>query len=239
MKIFPAIDIKNGKCVRLLKGDFNQQTIYEQSPLEQAKKYKDHGFENIHIIDLDGALKGSPINMEIVELIASKLNMNIQVGGGIRSMDTIKKYFDIGVKQVILGSIAIKKPLFFEQACEKFKNKITLALDTRKGDLAISGWKEQTKHNVKDFTKKVSSHNFARIIYTDIDRDGTKLGPDIKGSIDIAKDSNKSVIISGGVSSINDIKEVKKLNHPMIEGIIVGKAIYDKNINLSELVKLI
>ena len=240
MIIFPAIDIKNGKCVRLIKGDFKNQTTYEQSPFNQAKKYVDHGFKNIHMVDLDGALTGSPVNIEIIKLIKNELNVDIQIGGGIRSMDSIKRYIDIGVKQIILGSIAIKNTTFFHEACEKFKDRISLALDVdAQENLKISAWQEDAKYNVKDFIKKIFNYNFKRIIYTDIERDGTKQGPDIKGSLSIATSSNKPVIISGGISSMDDIVKIKKLNDSMIYGVIIGKAIYDGNIDLNKLSKLI
>ena len=238
MKIFPAIDIKNKKCVRLLKGNFDNQTIYEQSPFDQASKYKDAGLLNLHMVDLDGALSGELVNLEIIEDIIKKLNISIEIGGGIRSIDKIKAYIDIGVDKVILGSGAIRDPDFLKQACEIFKGKIALGLDAKNGKLSISGWKENTDQTAENYLKNVNSYGFSRVIYTDIDRDGTKTEPNIEETINIAKISSAPVLISGGISSIEDIKKIKTLNKFNIEGVIVGKAIYDGDINLNELKEL-
>jgi len=238
MKIFPAIDIKDKKCVRLLKGNFDNQTTYAQSPYDQALKYKEAGLLNLHIVDLDGALSGKLANLEVIKNIIKKLNISIEVGGGIRSIDKIKAYVDIGVDKVILGSAAIKDPDFLIQACEKFKERIALGLDAKKGKLLVSGWKETTDQTAEDYLKYVNKCCISRVIYTDIDRDGTKTGPNIEETINIAKISSAPVVVSGGISSIEDIKKIKNLNKFNIEGVIVGKAIYDGDIKLSDLRKL-
>ena len=238
MKIFPAIDIKDKKCVRLFKGNFDNQTTYEQSPFDQALKYKDAGLLNLHIVDLDGALTGELVNLEIIENIIKKLNISIEIGGGIRSLDKIKSYIDIGIDKVILGSAAIKDPDFLQRACEEFKDRVALGLDAKKGRLAVSGWQETTNQTAEAYLRNVNSHGFARVIYTDIDRDGTKSGPNIKETINIAKISPAPVVVSGGISSIEDIKKIKTLNKFNIEGVIVGKAIYDGDINLNDLKEL-
>ena len=237
MKIFPAIDIKDKKCVRLIKGDFDKKTEYETSPIDQAGKYKDHGFQNLHIIDLDGALAGKTINLDIIQQIISKYDLKIEVGGGIRSLDSIKQYVDAGVEKVILGSGAIKNKEFLKEACENFKNQIALGLDAKDGNLSVSGWKENLNVKTIDFLQEVNSYGVSRIIYTDINRDGMKTGPNFDETLKIAELSNCPVVISGGVSSINDIKKAKELNNNKIEGIIVGKAIYDGDIKLDELAK--
>ncbi|MBD1150168.1 1-(5-phosphoribosyl)-5-[(5-phosphoribosylamino)methylideneamino]imidazole-4-carboxamide isomerase [Pelagibacterales bacterium SAG-MED29] len=237
MKIFPAIDIKDKKCVRLVKGDFDNKTEYETSPSDQAGKYKDHGFKNLHIVDLDGALTGSTVNLNIIQEIVSKYDLKIEVGGGVRSIDSIKKYVDSGVEKVILGSAAIKNKEFLKEACTKFKNKIALGLDTKDGNLFASGWKENLNIKTSDFLKEVNDFGVSRLIYTDINRDGTKASPNFDETVKIAEMSKFPVIISGGVSSINDIKKARKLNDKNIEGIIVGKAIYDGDIKLDQLAK--
>ena len=237
MKIFPAIDIKDKKCVRLIKGDFNNKTEYKISPLDQASKYKDHGFQNLHIVDLDGALTGKTINLDIIQQIVSKYDLKIEIGGGIRSLDSIKQYIDAGVEKVILGSGAIKNKEFLKEACENFKSQIALGLDAKDGNLSVSGWKENLNVKTIDFLKEVNSYGASRIIYTDINRDGMKTGPNFDETLKIAELSNCPVVISGGVSSINDIKKAKELNNNKIEGIIVGKAIYDGDIKLDELAK--
>jgi phosphoribosylformimino-5-aminoimidazole carboxamide ribotide isomerase len=236
MKIFPAIDIKDKKCVRLVKGDFNNKTEYEISPVDQAGKYKDHGFKNLHIVDLDGALTGETINLKIIQEIVSKYEINIEIGGGIRNFESIKKYTDVGVEKVILGSAAIKDKNFLKEACIKFPNKIALGLDAKDGYLSISGWKENSDQLTLDYLKEINDFGVSRLIYTDINRDGMKLSPNFNETSKVADISNCPVIISGGVSSISDIKKAKSLNIN-IEGIIVGKAIYDGDIKLDELAK--
>ena len=235
MKIFPAIDIKDKKCVRLIKGDFDNKTEYKMSPVNQAEKYKDHGFKNLHIVDLDGALIGETVNLDIIKDIVGKLDLKVEVGGGIRSFDSIKKYIDIGIEKVILGSAAIKDKTFLKEACKKFSNKIALGLDAKDGYLSVSGWKENSNQLTLDYLKEVNDYGVSRLIYTDINRDGMKQSPNFEETLKVAKISNCPVIISGGVSSMEDIKKAKSLNN--IEGIIVGKAIYDGDINLEELIK--
>ena len=237
MKIFPAIDIKDNKCVRLVKGDFKNKTEYKNSPVDQAGKYKDHGFMNLHVVDLDGALSGEIVNLNIIQEIVKKYDVKIEIGGGIRTIDSIKKYIDVGVEKVILGSAAIKNKEFLKEACTKFKNKIALGLDAKNGNLSISGWKEDLNINTLDFLKEVKDYGASRIIYTDIDRDGTKESPNFDETVRVADMSKCPVIISGGVSSINDIIKAKELKNKNIEGIIVGKAIYDGDIKLDELAK--
>jgi phosphoribosylformimino-5-aminoimidazole carboxamide ribotide isomerase len=237
MKIFPAIDIKDRKCVRLVKGDFNNKTEYEISPVDQAGKYKDHGFKNLHIVDLDGALNGETINLDIVQEIVTKFDLKIEIGGGIRNLESIKKYTDAGVEKVILGSAAIKDKNFLKEACQKFPNKIALGLDAKEGYLSVSGWKENSNRLTLDYLKEVNDFGVSRLIYTDINRDGMKQSPNFEETAKVADTSNCPVIISGGVSSIDDIKKAKELDNKNIEGIIVGKAIYDGDINLEELVK--
>tara|TARA_Y100000590_G_scaffold222701_1_gene252037 strand:- start:11549 stop:12265 length:717 start_codon:yes stop_codon:yes gene_type:complete len=235
MKIFPAIDIKDSKCVRLVKGDFERKTEYEISPVDQAKKYKEHGFKNLHIVDLDGALTGKVFNLNIIKEIINKCNLKIEIGGGIRNLKNIQEYLDAGVEKVILGSAAIKDINFLREACEKFPNKIALGLDAKDGKLSVSGWTESSNKSTLEFLKEVNDFGISRLIFTDINKDGTKESPNFDETLKVANISNSPVIISGGVSSIDDIKKAKTLKN--IEGIIVGKAIYDGDIKLEELVK--
>ena len=237
MKIFPAIDIKDKKCVRLIKGDFENKTEYETSPVDQAAKYKDHGFKNLHVVDLDGALKGETVNLDIIQEIVSKYDFKIEIGGGVRNTESIKQYIDSGVEKVILGSGAIKNKEFLKESCEKFKGQIALGLDAMDGNLSVSGWKENLNIKTVDFLKEVNNYGVSRIIYTDINRDGMKTSPNLDETVKIAELSNCPVVISGGVSSISDIKKAKELNNNKFEGIIVGKAIYDGDIKLDELSK--
>ena len=237
MKIFPAIDIKDKKCVRLVKGDFDNKTEYEMSPVEQAGRYKDHGFKNLHIVDLDGALTGETVNIDIIEEIVSKFDLKIEIGGGLRNFESIQKYTDAGAEKVILGSAAIKDKNFLKEACQKFPDKIALGLDAKDGYLSVSGWKENSNLKTLDFLKDVNDYGASRLIYTDINRDGMKMSPNFDETEDVANNSNCPVIVSGGVSTIDDIKKVKKLGNKNIEGIIVGKAIYDGDIKLDKLAK--
>ena len=237
MKIFPAIDIKDKKCVRLVKGDFDNKTEYKLSPVEQAGKFNDHGFKNLHIVDLDGALTGETVNLDIIQEIVAKFDLKIEIGGGIRNFESIKKYTDAGVEKVILGSAAIKDKNFLKDACQRFPNKIALGLDAKDGYLSVSGWKENSNQLTLDYLKEVNDYGASRLIYTDINKDGMKQSPNFEETAKVADISNCPVIISGGVSSIHDIKKAKELNHNNIEGIIVGKAIYDGDIKLEELVK--
>ena len=235
MKIFPAIDIKDKKCVRLVKGDFDNKTEYKMSPIEQAGKYKDHGFKNLHIVDLDGALTGGTVNLDIIRDIVGKFNLKVEVGGGIRNSDSIQKYIDAGVEKVILGSGAIKDKNFLKESCDKFQNQIAIGLDAKDGYLSVFGWKESSNQLTLDYLKEINEYGVSRLIYTDINRDGMKQSPNFNETMKVAEISKCPVIISGGVSSIDDIKKAKNLKN--VEGIIVGKAIYDGDIKLEELAK--
>lgn len=235
MKIFPAIDIKDKKCVRLIKGDFSQKTEYQKSPVEQATQFIDKGFKNLHIVDLDGALAGETVNLDIIKEIVSKFDFKVEVGGGVRDFDSIQEYADIGVDKVILGSAAIKDKNFLKKACKKFPKKIALGLDAKDGKLSLSGWKESSGISTLDFLTEVNDYGISRLIFTDINKDGTKESPNFEETLKVAEISNCPVIISGGVSSIEDIKKAKTLKN--IEGVIVGKAIYDGDIKLEELAR--
>jgi len=237
MIIFPAIDIKDGKCVRLIKGDFNQMTSYKHTPLDQAKIYFQSGFKNIHIVDLDGALKGKSSNSNIIKEILKNLKLKIQIGGGIRTIDDVDNWVKSGVDKVIIGTAAVENKDLLKTVCEKFKNKIAVSLDVKDGFIFLSGWKKQTNILAANFLKEIQNFGVSRIIYTDINKDGTKEGPNIKDAIELSNKVKIPFIISGGISSIEDIKKIKSLNNPNIEGIIVGKSIYDGDVKIKELAK--
>jgi len=205
------------------------------SPVDQARKYKDYGFKNLHIVDLDGALTGETVNLDIIEDIIGKFDLSVEIGGGIRNFESIQKYIEAGVEKVILGSAAIKNKNFLKEAIQKFPNKVALGLDSKDGYLSVSGWKENSNQLTLDYLEDVNDYGVSRLIYTDINRDGMKQSPNFEETLKVANISNCPVIISGGVSTIDDIKKAKSLNN--IEGIIVGKAIYDGDIKLDELVK--
>ena len=237
MIIFPAIDIKGGKCVRLLKGDFNKVTQYEKLPAEQAEIFFNLGFKNIHIIDLDGALEGKLVNKNIIKNVLNKSNLKIQYGGGVRSLQDVDDLLNLGVDKVIVGTIAIENMEFLKDACKRYKDKIVVALDVRNGFIASSGWKKQTRILASEFVKKIEFFKISRIIYTDINKDGTKTGPNIKDTSNFSKLTKIPVVVSGGISSINDIKSIKE-NFPNLYGVIVGKAIYDGTIDIRKLSKI-
>jgi len=239
MIIFPAIDIKDGKCVRLIKGDFDKITSYKNNPFEQAKIFFENGFENIHIVDLDGALHGKSSNSNIVKEILRNLKLKIQIGGGIRTIDDVENWVKSGVDKVIIGTAAIENKDLLKTACEKFKDKIAISLDVKDGRIFLSGWKKQTNILAIDFVKEIKNFGVTRIIYTDINKDGTKKGPNIKDTIELSSKVKIPFIISGGISSIEDIKRIKLLKNSNIEGVIVGKSIYDGNIKINELAKQI
>ena len=239
MIIFPAIDIKDSKCVRLIKGDFNKITTYKNSPLNQAEIYFQNGFKNIHIVDLDGVLKGRSSNLYIVKQIVKNLDLKIQVGGGIRTIDDVDNWVKNGVDKVIMGTAAVQNSNLLKTVCEKHKNKIAVSLDVKDGFIFLSGWKKQTNISAIDFVKKIENFGVSRIIYTDIDKDGTKKGPNIKDTIELSSKVKIPFVISGGISSIEDIKKIKSLKNLNIEGVIVGKSIYDGDIKINELAKQI
>ena len=239
MIIFPAIDIKDGVCVRLIRGDYRQITSYENSPIDQATKYFQDGFNNIHIVDIDGALRGRAVNSFIINEIVKKVKSKIQIGGGIRTIDDISRWIEMGVDKVVMGTAAVENIELLETACNKFKNKIAVALDVKDGFIALSGWTKRTNISAIDFIKKIQNFGVSRIIYTDINRDGTKQGPNIKDTVELSSKATIPLVISGGVSSLEDIKKIKSLSNSNIEGVIVGKSIYDGDIKISDLAELI
>ena len=235
MIIFPAIDLKDGKCVRLYKGDFNKITIFNDSPYSQALIFKKRGFKYLHLVDLDGALKGKSKNKDILIKIIKKTNLHIQLGGGIRTLKDISFWINKGVSTIVVGTMAIKNKKILKKACNLYPGKIAVALDVRSNFLAIKGWTNQTKIKVYDFIKELESFGISKIIYTDIDRDGTKKGLNFKILNKLISSTKIPLVASGGVSSIKDIKKLKILN---LHGVIVGKAIYDNSIDLNSLKKI-
>ena len=239
MIIFPAIDIKDGVCVRLIKGDYRQITTYENTPIDQATKYFENGFNNIHIVDIDGAFHGRPVNSILIKEIIKKVKSKIQIGGGIRTIEDISRWIEMGIDRVVMGTAAVENIELLETACNKFKNKIAVSLDVKDGFISLSGWKKHTNISAIDFVKKIENFGVSRIIYTDINKDGTKKGPNIKDTVELSNKVKIPFVISGGISSIKDIKKIKSLNNSNIEGVIVGKSIYDGDIRINELAKQI
>ncbi len=235
MIIFPAIDLKDGKCVRLYKGDFNKTTIFNSSPFNQALEFQKKGFTNLHLVDLDGALKGKSKNKKIIIKIIKKTSLNVQLGGGIRTLKQISFWIKNGVSTVVVGTMAIQNPKILKKACSIFPGQIAVALDVRKNNLAMKGWVSQTKISIFDYIKKLQDFGVSKIIYTDIDRDGTKKGLNLKNINKLISITKVPLIVSGGVSKLVEVKKLKKLN---LNGVIIGKAIYDHSLNLNYLVKI-
>ena len=237
MNIFPAIDLRNQKCVRLTKGEFSSEKIYNEDPVRQAEIFFENGLKFLHIVDLDGAVEGELKNINIIESIIKKFKFKVQVGGGIRNEKSIRRLIDIGADKIILGTAAIKDKDFLKKSCIEYIDSIALALDVRLNKIAISGWKDQTGLDVFDYLEKVKDYGISRVIYTDINRDGTGEGPNFESTYKLADRFKIPFVISGGISSMKDVKKVIEDNKN-IEGIIIGKAIYENKINLSELGKI-
>jgi len=235
MIIYPAIDLQDGKCVRLTKGNFDKKTIYSRSPLEQAKVFQEIGFKYLHIVDLDRTISKDKSNLETIKNIIDNTTLNIQVGGGLRTEDTIKEVIDLGIDNAVLGTAAVNNPDLLITMSQKYKNKISVGLDVREKMIALQGWKDQTQISCFDFLNTIKNLPLRSIIFTDINKDGMKQGINIDDTLKMAESSKISVIASGGVSNIEDIKMIKSKNK--IGGVIVGKAIYDGLINLNDLVK--
>ena len=232
MIFFPAIDIKDGECVRLIKGDMKKSTVFDISPQNRAAAFVEKGCSWLHVVDLNGAFEGKPINRNPIKEILSNVNINIQLGGGIRDIETIDYWMDLGIQRIILGTIALKNPSIVVEACKKYPGKIAVGLDSRNGKVAVEGWAEQSNIKSIDLAKKFEDIGVAAIIYTDINRDGVLLGPAIEETVIFAKNINIPVIVSGGVSSMKDLINIKKFEHHGIVGVISGRAIYEKKLDI-------
>lgn len=237
MIIYPAIDLKDGKCVRLYKGDMEADTIYNYNPAAQAQEWAEAGFSWIHIVDLNGAIEGKPVNAEAVDAILKSVDLPLQLGGGIRSLEQIEHWLETGVSRVILGTVAVKNPDLMRQACELFPGQIVLGLDAYGEDVATEGWVEKSGQNMMDLVKEYEECGLAAIIYTDINRDGTGEGLNMDNTIKLAKSITIPVIASGGVGSLQDVQAVRDAGKDGIEGMIIGKALYDGRISPHDALK--
>ena len=239
MIFYPAIDIYQGKCVRLEKGDFEKKTIFNEDPVDQAKFFEDMGCNWIHVVDLDGAKNGSSSNFNIVEEISLKTNLKIQFGGGVRSIAKIKSLLDAGIERVVIGTKAINDISFLDVVCRDFPNKIVIGIDARKGKVSIEGWTKDSGINANELAINAEKKGVCAIIFTDIDKDGLMSGPNIPSTLEIAKAVNIPVIVSGGVSAIEDVIEVKENEGSGIGGVICGRAVYDKKVDIKEALKIL
>jgi len=238
MIIFPAIDLKQGKCVRLFKGNLDRVTVFNDSPSNQALEFEKYGFKFIHIVDLDGAVNGVNINQNSVKEILQTIKIPVQLGGGIRDLATIEKWLKLGVNRVILGTVAIKNPDIVKEACREFPNQIVVGIDSINGMVATEGWLKTSNVGIIELAKQFEDCGVSAIIYTDINRDGTLLGADIEGTMKLTNLLSIPIIISGGISNIAEIIKIKNLKNPQIAGVIIGRALYDKKILIEDLIKL-
>ena len=235
MIIYPAVDIKDGKCVRLLQGRFSDVTVYSDNPLDMAKKWEEAGAEYLHVVDLDGARTGKSKNSDIITEIAAAVKMPVQLGGGIRSMETIEDYLSKGIQRVILGTSAVKDPEFVKIALEKYGERVVIGIDAKDGIVAIEGWEKTSDFTAVDFARKMVELGARTIIYTDIAQDGTLNGPNLKSMKEMIDSVEAEIIASGGVGSLQDIKNLKEIN---AQGVIVGKALYTGAVDLKEAIKI-
>ena len=235
MKIIPAIDIQNGNCVRLRQGDFAQETVFDKSPLNIAQKWVDEGAERLHLVDLDGARLGSPINLDIISSICKKFpSIPIQIGGGIRDLKTAENYLLAGATYIIIGTKAVEEPEFVKELCKIFPGNIIVGVDAKNGEVATDGWESVSDKNVIELAKEFENIGVSEIVYTDIEKDGMMKGLNMDATLNLAKSVNIPIIASGGVSCLDDIQKMKPYVGSGISGIIIGRALYEKTITIKE-----
>ena len=239
MILFPAIDLKDGQCVRLKLGDMNQATVFNDSPGNQAKAFETQGFEYLHLVDLNGAFAGQPVNAAAVEEILQATTLPTQLGGGIRDINTIEMWLDKGINRVILGTIAVRDPALVHQACKTFPGKVAVGIDAKGGKVAVEGWAETSQLSVIELARQFEDAGVSAIIYTDVDRDGILTGLNIDSTLELANATSIPVIASGGLASINDIKRLMEPDCAILEGAISGRALYDGRLDPDEALALI
>jgi len=239
MILFPAIDLKDGQCVRLVQGDMDRATVFSDTPAEQAKVFETQGFEWLHLVDLNGAFEGKPVNGAAVEDILKTVSLPTQLGGGIRSLAQIEAWLDKGIARVILGTAALRDPDLVKEACKKWPGKIAVGIDAKDGFVAVEGWAEVSDIQALDLAKRFEDAGVAAIIYTDIARDGAMQGMNVEGTAHLANSVGIPVIASGGVTNLDDLTALKKVNAPGIIGVISGRAIYDGRLDPAEALALL
>lgn len=238
MQVIPAIDIRGGKCVRLFQGDFNQETVFSNNPEEMAEQWVAQGAKYLHIVDLDGAKSGSPVNIFIIKKIMETVDVPVELGGGIRSIDTIYDLLEMGIDRVILGSVAVDNPSLVRQAVREFGDSVIVGIDAKNGKVAVHGWDDTSEMTSIDLAVRMGDAGITTIIFTDIVKDGTLSGVDAEKFANIAIKSGIKVIASGGVGSIDDIKSLKKYEKDGVSGVILGKSIYTGALDLTEAIKV-
>ncbi|WP_245734165.1 1-(5-phosphoribosyl)-5-[(5-phosphoribosylamino)methylideneamino]imidazole-4-carboxamide isomerase [Sporolactobacillus nakayamae] len=235
--VYPAIDLIDGKCVRLFQGDYDQSTIYGDAPIDVARSFYEQGAEWLHVVDLDGAKAGRPVNQELIARMAAEVPINIEVGGGIRSIETVETYLNQGVKRVILGSSAISDPEFCKQVLHRYPESVAIGLDVKNGKVAVRGWLEVSDLSAAALAKQLIQEGAEHFIYTDISRDGALQGANVAAVEQLAEEIGKPVVVSGGVTTLDEIKQM--IHNHRVSGAIIGKALYTKQIELSEVIKAV
>ena len=234
MKLFPAIDIRGGKCVRLLKGDFDQETVFSDSPADMAAQWESQGAEFLHLVDLDGARAGKPQNLETVKAILAKVKIPVELGGGIRTLEDIKEVLGLGVRRVILGSVAVHDPDLVKAACEQYGDRVVVGIDAKEGMVAVEGWGQTSNLEAPVLGKMMAEAGVKTIIYTDISRDGTLGGVNVAATVEMAEKSGLEVVASGGIKDLEDIKALKEHEKSGVAGAILGKSLYMHTLDLKE-----
>jgi len=239
MIVIPAVDLKDGRCVRLSQGRMDQETIYSEHPVEVAKQWESKGAERLHVVDLNGAVKGAPVHRSLILEMVRSLNIPIEVGGGIRNLATIEDYLSSGVRWVILGTAAFQNRSLVEEACRRFPERVILGIDAKKGRIAIQGWNEELSLETNDLAKQVEGMGLSAVIFTDIERDGMGTGLNFQSTKNLARSTSIPVIASGGVSRIEDIEHLLGLESDGVIGVIVGRALYTGSLKLEEAIRLV
>lgn len=238
MLIIPAIDIRGGKVVRLSQGDFHQETVYDDDPVEVARKWESEGASLLHIVDLDGAREGKSVNLELVRKITSEVVIPIEMGGGVRNLETVREVLNKGVSRVVLGTPACSRPDLVKEACQEFGERIAIGIDVKDGLVAVRGWTELTSKEAVTLAREIENLGVKTIIFTDVRRDGMLTGPNLKSLEEILQETNVSLIASGGISNLEDVKNLKRLEREGLEGVIIGKALYEGRIELKEAIAI-
>lgn len=238
MIVIPAVDIKDGRCVRLKQGRMSEETVYSDDPVQMAGTWYSKGAERIHLVDLDGAVEGKRVNGEVIRNIARSVPVPVELGGGIRNLSSIEFYLEAGVEWVILGTVACKNPEMVEEACRRFPGHVMLAIDARAGRVAVEGWTEDTERSAIEVARPFDGRGIAAVIYTDIQRDGMSVGPNLRATGEMAKALKTPVIASGGISGLEDIRKVMTLSGQGVMGVITGRALYEGTLDLGEAIRM-
>ncbi len=239
MILYPAIDLKDGRCVRLVRGEMAQATVFNDDPAAQARQFADQGFAWLHIVDLNGAFAGKPVNATAVDAILGAVSIPVQLGGGIRSLATIEAWLDKGIARVILGTVAVRNPRLVREACAAFPGRIAVGIDARAGKVAVEGWAEASELGAAELARRFEGAGVAAIVYTDIDRDGVLSGLNLPATADLARSTSIPVIASGGLAGLDDIEALLRPEHRMIAGAIAGRALYDGRLDAKAALSLI